>query len=51
MKLYNFTITLYDGGLPYPNKADAQKAADEWAQEIATTENCQVANVQVDEEE
>lgn len=50
MKNYTFIITLYDSGLPYPNREEAQKDADEWAQEIADSENCVVANVQVDEE-
>lgn len=50
MKTYKFIITLYDSGLPYPNKVEAQKDADIWAKEIADTENCQVADVQVDEE-
>lgn len=51
MKTYKFIITLYDTGLPYPDRASAEKDADEWAQGIADTENCLVADVQVDEED
>lgn len=51
MPNYKFIITLYDSGLPYPDKESAKEAADEWAADIADTEDCQVANVQVDLDE
>jgi hypothetical protein len=50
MKTYKFIVTLYDSGLPYPSREEAVKAADEWAAGLADQENCQIADVQVDEE-
>jgi len=51
MKLYNFTIRLMDTGLPYPSIESAKKDAEEWAAEIAQTENCTVVDVEVMEAE
>lgn len=51
MKLYTFTITLIDTGLPYPSKAEAIKDANESANEIATAEGYTVAKVEVTEDE
>ena len=51
MKLFTFTVTLIDSGLPYPDLTSAQKDADEWAQEIAQTETCTVAEVKVTEDD
>lgn len=50
MPNYTFTVTLMDSGLPYPTKEEAEKDAKEWADEIATTENCMVAKVEVTED-
>jgi hypothetical protein len=50
MKTYKFIVTLYDSGLPYPSREEAEKDANEWATNLAVQENCQIANVQVDEE-
>jgi hypothetical protein len=49
-KLYTFQVTLIDSGLPYPNMEEAEKDAKEWANELAQTENCQVAQVLVTED-
>lgn len=49
-KLYTFTVTLVDSGLPYNTIEEAKKDADEWAKDMAATEDCQVASVVVREE-
>jgi hypothetical protein len=51
MPLYKFIVTLYDGGLPYPDRESAEKDAWEWANEMSQSENCQIAHVQVDLED
>jgi hypothetical protein len=47
MPLYNFTIRLMDTGLPYPNLEEAKESCEEWANEIAQTENCTVVDFDV----
>jgi hypothetical protein len=51
MPNYTFTIVLMDSGLPYPDLKSAKKDAEEWATEIAQSENCLVASVKVEEDE
>jgi len=50
MKHYTMEITLVDSGLPYTDKEDAEKAANEWAKELASGENCMVGKVVVRED-
>lgn len=50
MKLYNFTIRLMDTSLPYPDYESALKDAQEWANDIADSENCMVVDVEVMED-
>ena len=51
MKSYMFMVTLIDSGLPYPNKEEALKDCREWAETISHTEGCQIADVQVKDED
>lgn len=51
MKLFNMTIRLMDTGIPYPSLEEAKKAAEEWANDIAASENCTVVDVEVMEAE
>lgn len=51
VKLYTMQITLIDTAQPYPNKEEAEKDAQEWAQSIADAENCMIAEVKVTEEQ
>lgn len=50
MDNYTFTVTLIDYALPYPSMESAKKDAEEWAKEIAVTENCIVGEVKVTKE-
>jgi hypothetical protein len=51
MKLYTFELTLTDSGLPYPNIESAKKDAEEWAKDLADSENCTVSQVKVVEDD
>jgi hypothetical protein len=50
MDNYTFKVVLVDSGLPYSTKEDAEHDAREWADGIADSENCMVAEVTVEKE-
>ena len=47
MKNYMFVVTLFDSGLPYPDKESAEKDCREWAEDLSHNENCQIASLSV----
>jgi hypothetical protein len=47
MKNYMFVVTLFDSGLPYPDKESAEKDCREWAEDLSHNENCQIASFSV----